>query len=140
MKFVIDINIKEKLINAARSAKKKAYSPYSNFRVGAALLLNDGSIVTGCNIENISFTPTVCAERVAIFKAVSEGNYNFDAIAIVTDDSEPSSPCGVCLQVMSEFVNDDFSIIMASNNKIIEKKFIDLLGRPFRPLKNIGQL
>lgn len=107
------------LIKRALEAREKAYAPYSHWKVGAALLTTDGKIYTGCNIENSGFTATVCAERCAIFKAVSEGEYNFTAIAIVGGDEKKGctdycSPCGVCRQVMSEFCEpDDFRVINA---------------------------
>lgn len=125
------------LINIAKEAMKNSYSPYSNFAVGAALLSSDGEIFTGCNIENASYTPTNCAERTAFFKAVSEGVYNFDKIAIVGgQDGEIQdfcTPCGVCLQVMREFCDDDFKIIMTNkDDKIIEKSLIELLPFGFK--------
>lgn len=98
-------------------ASEKSYSPYSNFKVGAVLLTEDGQVFTGCNIENASYSLTVCAERTAIFKAVSSGFRNFKAIAIAGssdgDFSKPCPPCGACLQVMSEFCDDDFMIVLA---------------------------
>ena len=104
----------EELIEQAKLAMGKAYAPYSGYKVGAALLCKDGSVYTGCNIENASFTPTVCAERTATFKAVSEGKKDFAAIAVcggkdgVIEGFFP--PCGVCRQVMSEFCKKDFLI------------------------------
>lgn len=89
------------LIDLALQAREHAYAPYSRFKVGAALLAASGRIYTGCNIENVAFSPSVCAERTAIFKAVSEGERAFVAIAIVTQNGIP--PCGVCRQVMMEF-------------------------------------
>ncbi|MCX7787037.1 MAG: cytidine deaminase [Spirochaetes bacterium] len=105
------------LIEAARKAAELAYAPYSHFRVGAALLCKDGSIVTGINIENRSFGLTVCAERVAIFSALSQGKQKFTALAIVCLDADyPVSPCGACRQVISEFVPKDFPIVFAGGN------------------------
>ena len=102
------------LIDKAIEAMRGAYSPYSNFKVGAALLCDDGTVYTGCNIENSAFSPTCCAERVAIFKAVSEGKNKFLAIAVVGGKQgaieDYCSPCGVCRQVMSEFCQKDFKI------------------------------
>ncbi|MBM7581834.1 cytidine deaminase [Caldicoprobacter guelmensis] len=92
-----------RLIEEAMKAKEKAYAPYSGFRVGAALLSEDGSIYTGCNVENVSFGATCCAERVAIFSAVADGKRRFKAIAIVSDYEGFTFPCGICLQVMLEF-------------------------------------
>lgn len=110
------------LVKEAYEAQKKAYCPYSHWAVGAALLTADGKIYHGCNIENNTFTPTVCAERVAIFKAVSEGVNDFVAIAIVGNDihteigkGEQCPPCGVCRQVMVEFCPADFEIVLASD-------------------------
>ena len=112
------INCKQ-LVKEAFEAQKMAYAPYSHWVVGAALLTKEGKIYRGCNIENNTFTPTVCAERVAIFKAVSEGERNFAAIAIVGNDVKTAigggdylSPCGVCRQVMTEFCTADFKIIL----------------------------
>lgn len=93
----------EVLVKKAVEARLKAYAPYSGFRVGAALLDKNDNIYTGCNIENVSFSPTCCAERVAIFKAVSEGVKEFEAIAIASDSNDYTYPCGVCRQVISEF-------------------------------------
>ncbi len=109
-----------KLVKVALDARKHSYSPYSGFAVGAALLCKDGSVYTGCNIENSAFSPTNCAERTAFFKAVSEGKKDFVKIAVVGGDadSEPLNycpPCGVCRQVMKEFCNSDFEIIIAIN-------------------------
>ncbi|MCI9569931.1 MAG: cytidine deaminase [Lachnospiraceae bacterium] len=108
----------KKLIQAALEARIFSYSPYSGFAVGAALLCEDGSVYTGCNIENAAFTPTNCAERTAFFKAVSEGKRRFKAVAIVGGPAEKEpetlcSPCGVCRQVMMEFCcPQDFLVIL----------------------------
>ena len=109
------------LICLALDAREKSYSPYSGFAVGAALLCKNGKVFTGCNIENSAFSPTVCAERTAFFKAVSEGEKEFVKIAVVGGKSEnefPENycpPCGVCRQVMKEFCTDDFEVIMAKS-------------------------
>ena len=104
---------------AAIEAMKKSYSPYSNFTVGAALLTKDGKIYTGANIENASYTPTICAERNAIFTAVHNGERQFEAIAIVGghqgDVKGSTAPCGVCRQVMSEFCSPDFKVILVTS-------------------------
>ncbi|HIW57138.1 MAG TPA: cytidine deaminase [Firmicutes bacterium] len=107
------LNSMDKLIDLAIEARGKAYSKYSNFPVGAAVLCADGSVYTGANIENASYGLTVCAERVAIFKAVSEGKRSFSAIAVCcgVDKPENAVPCGACLQVMSEFFESDATII-----------------------------
>ena len=94
---------KEKLIELAKNVRANAYAPYSHFKVGAALLTKSGKVFTGCNIENSSFGASMCAERVAVFKAVSEGEREFETIALVTDTEEPAMPCGICRQVLSEF-------------------------------------
>ena len=106
------------LIKKANDARAKSYCPYSGFAVGAALLCSDGTIYTGANIENASYTPTICAERVAFFHAVHEGRRDFTAIAIVggksgCDVDSLCTPCGVCRQVMSEFCKGDFKIILS---------------------------
>lgn len=102
------------LIDEARKARKYCYTPYSGFNVGAALLTKDGKIYRGCNIESVSFSPTNCAERTALFKAVSEGDREFYAIAVVGgkgDEEVDCTPCGVCRQMLSEFVGKDFIVI-----------------------------
>ena len=100
------------LIDAAIAARLRAYAPYSNFQVGAAVLAADGRIFTGCNVENLSYGLTICAERNAIFAAVAAGIREFSAIAIVADTRQPISPCGACRQVMAEF--GDFTIVSAN--------------------------
>ena len=111
----------EELIKLAIKARENAYAPYSNWMVGAALLAKNGEVYLGCNIENSGFSPTVCAERTAIFKAVSEGVKEFEKIAVVGGDKEAGltgicTPCGVCRQVMTEFCNpDEFKIICAKS-------------------------
>lgn len=114
----------KKLFDMAVKAAENSYSPYSNFKVGAALLCCDGTIYTGCNIENVSYPLGNCGERTAIFKAVSEGKRNFEAIAIAgsSDDdmTKPCYPCGACRQVMSEFCTGDFKIIVS--DKILTLK------------------
>lgn len=107
------------LLSQAIEAMSKSYSPYSHCKVGAALLTKSGKIFTGTNIENAAFSPTVCAERVAFFKAISEGETEFFSIAVVGGKDGRIegifAPCGVCRQVMREFCNDDFKIIMGIN-------------------------
>lgn len=106
------------LLEKAQEARARAYAPYSRFTVGAALLLSDGSIYTGCNIENASYSATVCAERTAVFAAIAEGRRDFVAIAISGEEEGVSGglclPCGVCRQVLSEFCAADFPIIVGS--------------------------
>ena len=123
---------------AAIEAMKRSYSPYSHFTVGAALLTKDGKIYTGANIENASYTPTVCAERNAIFTAVHNGEREFDAIAIVGghhgDVKGITAPCGVCRQVMSEFCSPDFKVILvtSSNGDFEETTLGELLPYMFK--------
>lgn len=123
------------LVNLAKEAAKYAYVPYSNHYVGAALLCKNGKVYTGCNIENAAFGPTNCAERTAFFKAVSDGEKDFEAIAIVGGENRNfkdfCTPCGTCRQVMSEFCDDDFKIILGKNdNEIRELTLAEIL--PFR--------
>ncbi len=105
----------KQLINKAKEAMENSYSPYSKFRVGAALQTTNGEVFTGCNIENASFGGTNCAERTALFKAISEGYKNFNKIAIISDSENYTAPCGICRQVLSEF-SLDMEIIMANKN------------------------
>lgn len=126
----------ECLINEAIKVMSYSYSSYSNFKVGAALLTESGKIYTGCNIENASFSATNCAERTAFFKAISEGERNFEKIAIVGGlngiVSDYTPPCGICRQVMSEFCKPDFKIILAkSENEYIEYKLSEILPLSF---------
>ncbi len=104
----------KQLIDEAIAASKQAHVPYSQFHVGAALLTTDGKVYRGCNIENASYGLTNCAERTAIFKAVSEGDKQFSAIAVVGDTDGPISPCGACRQVLAEFCDDHTQIILAN--------------------------
>lgn len=130
----------EDLIKEAFNAMEFAYVPYSHFKVGAALLTKSGKVFTGCNIENSSYGATVCAERVAIFKAVSSGEKDFDTIVIATNTSEPSPPCGICRQVMSEFSSELKIILVNNKGKIIETNLKELLPLSFTKdnLKNGG--
>jgi len=107
---------KEELINEAKKARERAYVPYSNYKVGAALLTKDGKVYHGCNIENAAYSVTNCAERTALFKAVSEGDKEFAAIAVVADSDRPVPPCGSCRQVISELCGTD-TVIYLSNLK-----------------------
>lgn len=103
----------ELLVEAARAARERAVADFSGFKVGAALETTDGHIITGCNIENASYGLTVCAERVAIFKAVSEGHRAFRRIVVVADTASPTPPCGACRQIMWEFCGD-IEVVMAN--------------------------
>lgn len=119
------------LIALAKEAMEFAYSPYSTFKVGAAIETESGKVYTGCNIENSSFGATNCAERTAIFKAISEGEKNFKKIAIV-GSKNPCYPCGICRQVMSEFTNSFFPIILIDEDEnIISTTLEDLLPHSF---------
>ena len=113
----------EKLVALAKEAMKNAYAPYSKFQVGAALLAKDGRVFTGCNVENASYGATNCAERTAIFKAVSEGYREFDAIAIVASSGDFASPCGICRQVLAEFMPDG-KVILDSKEKGMVTYFV----------------
>lgn len=112
----------KELMNVAVKAREMSYSPYSNFRVGAALLGLSGKVYTGCNVENAGYTPTNCAERTALFKAISEGEREFLAIAIVGGLGDTlndfCAPCGVCRQALSEFCDKDFRFILGNPNEI----------------------
>lgn len=133
----------EVLYQMAREAQKLSYAPYSGFNVGAALLTRDGKVYTGCNIENASFSPTVCAERVAFFKAVSSGEKAFSAIAIAggkafLESERTLSPCGVCRQVMSEFCGPDFRVILKDPDLgMASYTLLQLFPLGFSP-KNLG--
>ncbi|HXN64749.1 MAG TPA: cytidine deaminase [Candidatus Acidoferrales bacterium] len=94
------------LLDSARTARDHAHAPFSNFRVGAAVRAKSGRIFTGCNVENASYGLTICAERVALFKAISEGERGFDAVAVVTDAEKLTPPCGACRQIIWEFCGD----------------------------------
>ena len=125
----------DELVNAAMEARKNSYSPYSKFRVGAALLTKDGKLYTGANIENSSYGLTVCAERTAIFKAISEGDYAFTALAVAcdTDKFDLAYPCGACRQVMTEFFTEDADIIVSLNTGEYRiHKLNELLPNSFR--------
>ncbi len=120
------------LFKIAKEAKRMAYAPYSKFKVGAALLTTDGSIFTGANIENSSYGLTVCAERIAIFKAVLEGYRQFQALAVAGSGSGYTYPCGACLQVLAEF-SSGTKIITANENDEIREYYLDeLLPQIFR--------
>ena len=123
------------LMSAACAARDMSYSPYSLFSVGAALLCSDGTVYTGCNIENAAYTPTVCAERTAFFKAVSEGRRSFTAMAVTGGrHGETSSfcpPCGVCRQIMAEFCLPDFRILLGTREDIREFSLKELLPFSF---------
>ena len=135
---------KKELIKRALEMRNFSYTPYSHYNVGAALLAANGTIYTGCNIENASFTPSNCAERTAFFKAVSEGVKDFNAIAIVGGPSDATEleycpPCGVCRQVMSEFCKDDFIVICAKSvDEYMEYTLPEILPARFGPKDLLG--
>ncbi len=106
----------KELVMIASEIKKNAYSPYSNFRVGAALVSGNGKVYTGVNVENASYGATCCAERTAVFKAVSDGEREFKSIAIASDSDQLVYPCGICRQVLSEFADSDMKVICSKNN------------------------
>jgi cytidine deaminase len=124
--------VKEKLIQVALNARKWAYAPYSNYPVGAALLTESGRIYDGVNVENVAYPTTICAERVAVFKAVSEGERKFEAIAIVTNNG--GSPCGSCRQVLAEFGLGTVVLLADGNGKLlVETTLAELLPQAFIP-------
>ena len=132
----------EKLASLAVEAMGHAYVPYSGYKVGAALLCEDGSVYQGCNIENASYSPTVCAERTAFFKAVYDGHRDFSAIAVCGGKdgtiTGPFPPCGVCRQVMREFCPDDFKIYLVGGEGAIETVTLaDLLPHSFSAEKHM---
>lgn len=139
---MIEKEMGQKLMAAAMEYRKRSYSPYSNYRVGAALLAKDGTIFGGCNVENAAFTPTNCAERTALFKAVSEGITEFAAIAIVGGKAdgplEFCSPCGVCRQALVEFCDPDEFIVYLGTGMEDYKGYTlsELLPYSFTP-KNV---
>lgn len=139
MSTTLTLEEKKDLIRLAIAARKFAYTPYSDFKVGAALRAKNGKIFTGCNIENASFTPTVCAERTALFKAVSEGVTEFTDIAIVgarTNEinEQITSPCGVCRQALFEFGGKNLNVILAkTEDDFIEEDLDTLLPYGFGP-------
>ena len=125
---------RDDLIKAAMEAKEHAYVPYSKFRVGAALLTKEGKIYQGCNIENAGYTPTNCAERTAFFKAVYEGERNFEAIAVNGDADDYLYPCGVCRQVMAEFCTPDFKVFVSKKNgEYVEFTLAEIFPGAFTP-------
>ena len=122
---------KQELCQKARDMLKMAYIPYSKFPVGAALECEDGTVYTGCNIENAAYGPSVCAERVAVFKAVSEGRRKFVRIAVAGDTNDFCAPCGVCRQVLHEFAPDLEVILVNRDGKTKELTLPDLLPYSF---------
>jgi len=111
----------EKLLEKAKKAKKKAYAPYSNFHVGAALLTREGKVYLGANIENASYGLTICAERTAAFQSVLKGEKEFEAIAIASDSNDFTPPCGACRQVLLELCGEELTVIMQNKKGRIKK-------------------
>jgi cytidine deaminase len=119
--------IQELLIDSAKKVREKAYAPFSNFRVGAAVRTKEGKIYTGCNVESASYGLTVCAERIAIWKAVSEGEREFEHVAVVTDTEELTPPCGTCRQIIWEFCGDipvTFSNLKGKTETVMMKEIL----------------
>ena len=124
------------LVTLAIEAKKRAYAPYSNFRVGAALLTEGGKIYTGVNIENASFGATNCAERTAVFKAVSEGETKINTVAIASDSEDYIFPCGICRQVLAEFGDKEMRIICSRpDGEFIVRRLEEILPSAFTEIK-----
>lgn len=121
----------KELLAIADKAMENAYAPYSGFRVGAALLCSDGRVFTGCNIENASYGATNCAERTAIFKAVSEGCRDFEAIAIVSSGGGETYPCGICRQVMGEFAPELKIVLRNNENEPVIYSFKEIMPKFF---------
>ncbi|MFC5542108.1 cytidine deaminase [Ureibacillus sp. FSL K6-3587] len=131
-----------KLLEEAKVAREKAYAPYSKFSVGAALLTKSGKVFHGCNIENASFGLTNCAERTALFKAVSEGETEFQALLVVADTKNPVAPCGACRQVIAEFCPPEMPVYLANINGDIKQTTVEqLLPSSFtsEDMKNAGK-
>jgi cytidine deaminase len=121
----------EELIKAAKKARLKAYAPYSDWQVGAALKSKEGKIYSGCNIENAAYGLSMCAERVALFKAVSEGVTDFEALVLVSDREEPAAPCGACRQVLAEFALTLPVFLVNLQEKVIRTTVEELLPAVF---------
>lgn len=115
----------QSLIDLANEARRRAYAPYSNYRVGAALRTKTGRVFTGVNVENAAYPTSMCAERVAVFKAISEGEHEFEVLALVTDNS--GSPCGACRQVLSEFGLDTTILIADGEGKLAKQTTVEEL-------------
>lgn len=132
----------EELIQAALQAREAAYAPYSKYKVGAALLGKSGRIYTGCNVENASYGASICAERTAAVKAVSEGEREFEALAVVVDGDEPSSPCGICRQFLAEFGTELRLILINLKGDRVNATLADYLPEAFTPkrlAKGVGR-
>ena len=121
----------QRLLEAAGAARQHAHAAFSNFRVGAALETSEGRIITGCNVENATYGLTICAERVAVFKAISEGYRSFTRVAVVADTDEPTPPCGACRQILWEFGGDLEVILGNLGGEKARYQLKDLLPHPF---------
>ena len=121
----------QKLAKQAAAARKYSYSPYSRFRVGAALLTKRGKVYSGCNIEISSFALTICAERTALFKAVSEGEKEFTAISVATDEDDFTAPCGACRQVIMDLAGDIDFVMSKKSGEVKVLKMSELFPHPF---------
>jgi cytidine deaminase len=121
----------EKLVKLATEARENAYAPYSNFKVGAALATSGGRVYTGCNVENATYGLTVCAERVALWKAISEGEREFTAVAVVTASEPPATPCGACRQLLWEFCGDVEVTLSSTQGARESHRLADLLPHAF---------
>lgn len=126
------------LLEAARRAQARAYAPYSNYRVGAAILGNDGQIYTGCNVENASYSLCICAERNAIFAAVASGVHTLLAVAVYSDGPSAATPCGACRQVISEFATNCAIVCLSSSGARVQTSVCELLPHAFGP-KTLGR-
>lgn len=125
----------QEMIEAARAARANAYAPYSGFRVGACLMTEEGKVYTGCNVESVSFTPTCCAERTALFTAVAAGERHFAAVAVACDGQRPAWPCGVCRQALAEF-STDMTVLAAGESGSWQKTTLsELLPHAFTEFK-----
>ena len=124
-------NDRDALVNAARAARVHAVARFSGFKVGAALQTPDGTIITGCNVENATYGLTVCAERVAMFKALSEGHREFVAVAVVADTNDPTPPCGACRQILWEFGGDLEVILADTTQETGRYRLAELFPLPF---------
>ena len=121
----------EELVKLAAAARENAYAPYSNFNVGAALATPNGKVYTGCNVENATYGLTVCAERVALWKAISEGEREFTAVAVVTASDPPATPCGACRQLLWEFCGDVEVTLSSTQGARESHRLADLLPHAF---------
>jgi len=130
------------LIEAAQAVRERAYAPYSGFRVGAAILMESGDIHAGCNVENRSFGGTVCAERVAVGTAVAAGSQNIHAVVVLSETEPPAAPCGLCLQVLTEFGGPDIPVLLTNpQGNLQEFRLADLHPHPFQlPPQGLGKL